>query len=277
MHSFSHETLLRDGFCTVPDVLDPAMLERLTVCTDRWLAARDAKGNSFPRSTGSMLSVFDNPDPVFPELISWPKALQALADLGYPNPTFSDGYVISKPAHGPRLFWHYDWFSWEDETSYGPEPQQLFLMYYLTDTSRANGCLRAIPGSHVRHNALHDLLAEPHSKELHEAKNMDRAEFSDRPDEIDVPAKAGDLLIGDSRLLHAAHDNQTDGRRTLITLWYQPEFERLPGRIQAQMVAKTGRPDSWPEDARRGVEPLLASRRYRGNDVPYPRSLYRKR
>jgi hypothetical protein len=215
-------------------------------------------------------------DPFFSELIVWPGALGALASLGFAHPTFSDGWIISKPPHGPRLFWHYDWFAWEDERSYEPEPPQIFLMYYLVDTTVENGCLRLIPGSHTQHNPIHDLLGAPHSRELTEARDMGNASFSTRPDEIDVPVRAGDLLIGDARLLHAAHANETDERRTLITLWYQPNFASLPERMQAQIAQKTQQPPSfWPRDAIDRVMPLLA--RYSGNVEPYERTFYRPR
>ena len=214
-------------------------------------------------------------DPLFAELIAYPAALAALhALVGSAQPTFSDGWIISKPPHSPQLFWHYDWFTWEDPRSYEPEPLQVFLMYYLTDTTPENGCLRVIPGSHRHHNPLHDLLHAPHSRELAEAQDMNRAEFGRRPDEVDVPVKAGDLLLGDARLLHASHANQTDQRRTLITLWYQPELTSLPERIQAQIARKTQQPPAtWPQEAIDRVKPLLA--RYDGAAEPYARSLYR--
>ena len=69
-------------------------------------------------------------------------------------------------------------------------------MYYLHDTRRENGCLRVIPGSHYRHNPLHDIMYEPHSYDLQTGADLTVDEFSDRPDEIDVPIKAADLLIG---------------------------------------------------------------------------------
>ena len=87
---------------------------------------------------------------------------------------------------------------------------------------------------------------------------MNAPEFSTRPDEQDVPAKAGDVVIGDARLLHATHANQTDQRRTVITLWFQPDLPALPERMQAQMAAKVQPvPSDWPSEARALVEPLL--------------------
>lgn len=266
--------LFEDGFCTFPAVLDADMLARLRAVTDRMLDAQSDAQRERTRSQGSMLTTRE--DPLFADLIAHPKALAALHSLGFPRPTFSDGYVISKPGRGPRLFWHYDWFAWQDPRSYELPPPQVFAMYYLSDTTSENGCLRVIPGSHVRHNPLHDALRAPHSEELGRAKNMDAVEFSTRPDEVDVPVSAGDLLVGDARLLHAAHSNETDAARTLITLWYQPDLASLPERMQAQVAAKVqATPDDWPAEARETYAALLA--RYDGDAAPYEGTLYRPR
>jgi ectoine hydroxylase-related dioxygenase (phytanoyl-CoA dioxygenase family) len=273
--SAERRRLLDDGYCVIEGVLSREMLNRLRAATDALLAQQDTERLRRARATGSMLPVVA-PDPVFADLIAWPGTLAALEGLGYPRPSFSDGWIISKPPKSPRLFWHYDWFSWEDARSYDPEPMQLFAMFYLVDTRVENGALRVIPGSHVRHNPIHDLLAEPHSRELTEARDTDAVEFATLPDEASLPVHAGDLVLGDARLLHAAHANASDERRTLITLWYQPDLSSLPERIQAQLAAKIQQPpDDWPRDPREKVQRLLA--RYEGSAAPYGRSLYRPR
>ena len=268
------EQLLGDGFCRFPNVLTPHLMEQLRAATDRLLDAVPQEQANAVRSQGSMLPV--TLDPLFAEIVALPAALDALRSLGFAHPTYTDGYVISKPAGGPRLFWHYDWFAWEDPVSYSAEPPQLFAMYYLADTTRENGCLRVLPGSHVRHTALHDHLDAPHSARLGAAADIERVEFSDWPGEADVCVRAGDLLLGDARLLHAAHDNKTSERRTLITLWYQPKLEAMPERMQAQMVAKTQSiPEEWPEAAQALMRPLLPN--YQGAAAPYERTFYRTR
>ena len=37
---------------------------------------------------------------------------------------------------------------------------------------------------------------------------------------VDVCVQPGDVILGDARLLHAAHPNHSAERRTGITLWY---------------------------------------------------------
>lgn len=265
------DALFDDGFVRVPSVFSAPQIDAWQAACDDALARHDARPFA---SQGSMLPV--TVDPIFADLIADPGILSALAALDFPRPTFSDGYIISKPAGGGRLFWHYDWFAWDDPRSYESPPPQLFAMVYLTDTTPENGCLRAIPGSHIAENPLHRQLAEPHAPGL--SRGEGGIEFSDRPDEVDVPVRAGDLLLGDARLLHAAHANRSAVRRTLITLWYQPDLESLPERMQAQMAAKTQPiPDTWPDAARATLTPLLASTRYTGDAPPYGRQLWKTR
>ena len=264
------DQLLRDGFCVFPQALPAELIAQMRATTTQLLEGEaGAHSAQTHRSQGSMLTTDMHPD--FADLIGAPALLDALAQLGYAHPTFTDGYIISKPGRSPRLFWHYDWFAWQDPASWQAEPPQLFAMIYLSDTRRENGCLRAIPGSHIRENPLHTDLAAPHSRELADARDLTRPEFSDRPDETDIPVQTGDLVIGDARLLHAAHANTTDARRTLITLWYQPDFAALPARVQAQMQAKAQDVSHWPGAAREKIEPLLP--RYEGKAAPYERAL----
>ncbi len=267
--------LARDGYCRPQVALPRAMLDELRAATEELCATQSDEQAARFRAQGSMFQLGAARDAVFGRLIAWRPALDALASMRFEAPTYTDGYVISKPPRSPRLFWHYDWFAWEDPRAHDATPQQVFFMYYLCDTTRANGCLRAIPGSHLRHNALHDIIAEPHSRELSEGRG-DGAETATRPDEVDIPARAGELLIGDARLLHATHANESDERRTVITLWYQPDFAGLPQRVQAQMAAKTHpTPDAWPADVRAAVASLNPV--YEGDAEPYGRSLYRPR
>ena len=153
--SSKREQLIQDGFCVFKNVLTPEMVGRTNEASNRLLDAQDAEYFEAQKSTGSLISIYQ--DDFFAELVTWPKALNALREMGFDQPTFSSGFIISKPPHSPPLFWHQDWWGWNDPVSYEPLPQQVFLMYYLVDTSRENGCLRLIEGSHLKRHPLHDL------------------------------------------------------------------------------------------------------------------------
>lgn len=83
------------------------------------------------------------------------------------------------------------------------------------------------------------------------------------------------MLIGDARLLHAAHANRTNDRRTLITLWYQPDFASLPERVQAQLAPQVRRPSTpWPAEAQAKLDAMHP--RYDGPAQALERQLYRR-
>ena len=123
------------------------MLERLRAATDRVIARQEAAHFTRNRAQGSLIRVTE--DPFMARLVAHPPILEALAALGFPDPKYGSGFIISKPPKVRRLFWHQDARFWNDPISYTPRTIQCFLMIYLVDTTPHNGCLRLIPGSHA--------------------------------------------------------------------------------------------------------------------------------
>ena len=186
--------------------------------SDIHLSGVRIRSRRFPKLPGETLVDF---------LIEHPRPVLEALGLG----DFKSGgtfQIISKPACAPALYWHQDWARWDDPISLSPWPQQVFLNWYLTDTRRKNGCLRVIPGSHRRRFDLHDHLVMPHEGGGYDVAEEDEWMFYDHPDAIDVPVEAGDLMIGDARLLHATHPNQTDERRTVLLGWYYRRANDVP-------------------------------------------------
>jgi ectoine hydroxylase-related dioxygenase (phytanoyl-CoA dioxygenase family) len=136
--------------------------------------------------------------------------------------------IISKPAAGPPLYWHQDWARWDDPLSLSPWPQQVFLNWYLSDTYPENGCLRVIPGSHLKRFDLHDQLVPPHEGGGYDVEETNEWMFLDHPDAVDVPVRTGDLVIADARLLHGTHANKTSIRRTVLLGWYFRRSNEVP-------------------------------------------------
>ena len=247
--------LLRDGFCLFEQILDPDLLKQTREISDGLLDGQPPEHFEQQKSTGSMISVFD--DPGFAGLVRCPAAIDALSSLGFSRPKWWSGFVISKPPHSPPLFWHQDWWGWNHPVSYGdPVPQQVFLMYYTVDTAPGNGCLRLIPGSHLERHPMHDAVPDAHTNTLRQIDDPRSPVYRNVEEAVDVPVRAGDLVIGDSRLLHSAHANDSAERRTVITLWYFPAFEQLPESIRAHIVIERTI-DTWPEEARSRIANLL--------------------
>ena len=160
-------------------------------------------------------------DPIVEKIIDYAPQKQVCAELGLENLQPRDNIILlSKPAYGPPLYWHQDFMNWNHPEAAAPWPTVIFLSYYMSDTTRENGCLRVIPGTHRKRIPLHDTLPDAHGHEIQAIDDLDHPIFVDHPDSVDVPLTSGDLIIADARLLHAAWPNQTAQRRTLVLAWH---------------------------------------------------------
>ncbi len=264
----------QDGFFHFEGLLEPELIARLTDVSDEVLSQQEAAHFERQKTTGSMVLIDWNMAyryEAMAELVAHPNILEALAELGFDKPKFGHGRIISKPPHSPPLYWHEDGRFWNDPVSYTPQPIQSFLMIYLTDTTPENGCLRVIPGTHLKRHPLHDLAPERPNEELRTYATPDAIGFQRAEGEIDVPVRAGDVVAGYASLFHAAHANRSDERRTVLTMWYYPDFVNLPERSQATVAMLergTGEVTEAPSSDRASLEPLRIV--YDGDAEPIP-------
>ena len=267
--SNKRQQLLDDGFCVFPGLLSGELLARLRLASDRLLdeypdEERQQRGNQ-----GSVVSIRFQ-DRAFVELVAWPPTWAALRELGFDGARYWSGSVICKEAHSTRLYWHQDWVWWSQPESADPVPHQLFLMWYLTDTRRENGCLRVLPQSHRRRMEAHDLIGS-HDDGIRHRDPDSAPGYQSLPGEVDVPVTAGDLVIGDSRVLHAAHANTTGERRTVLTTWYLPRYDELSERLRASYQAAIEPPPaSLSADELAMIVPHLTD--YQGDAEPAHKS-----
>ena len=237
--------LLTDGYTVVPQVFEQPVLEYFK----RWTTRYFAKHGSDPRfryqgsdikvyspacwATGmprrTLLARADGPSHlkrIFPDAMATQfvtsASLRTACDaLGLQPMTSDMGMVtvLSKPGHGPPLYWHQDFMDWNHPIATTPWPTRIFLGIYLTDTSIERGCLRIIPGTHRKRIDLHDLLPDAHEKEIKETA-LNTPAFMERSDAVDLPMRAGDLVVCDARTLHGAHANASGERRTMLLAWH---------------------------------------------------------
>lgn len=231
--------LIEDGFCVVPGILQGPMLEKVRHFTDTFLDthAVDPKhryqGSDFHIQAERTWLKQQDPQrfhaPIVDEILDLPEARQACAELGLEGLSDTGSMIIlSKPPGGPALYWHQDSMDWNHPKSSLPWPSTIFLSYYTVDTTRENGCLRAIPGTHRKRIPFHDQLPDAHGPEI-QAVDESHFAFAEQPGEVDIPVKAGDLVIADGRVLHAAWPNHSDQRRPLVLAWWRVfPFPTLP-------------------------------------------------
>ncbi len=217
------EALNRDGFLVIPQVLGEAALHDLREYGREVI--RDTSIKDY--STAGCLGRPDYRHPAMIGALTNPSTLAILGDLGYAQPKLHSAFFTAKYRSSAGLSWHSDIY-YDFETT---APTELFLLQYLDDTTPENGCLRIVPGSHRR----------PRPDEQLRSKRLE--------DEVDLPMRAGDLLVGDRRLWHATHPNKSDTWRRGLTVAMAPSFATLPEEIQARIVAHQGFKGWWPKQA----------------------------
>ena len=256
--------LIEDGFCVIPNMADGALLNKTRACVQKALAEYDAEKRENTKAPGSLID--SNFYPELADLIGNPLALQTLEQMGLQDIKFWKAVIISKPPGGPRLYWHQDCIMWGDPRAYSERPPMIFLMYYLEDTTRQNGCLRLLAGSHRYRHVLHD-MGEAHTKDINRVDNPNDPRFRDYASEVDVPVKAGDLVVGDARMFHATHENASIEQRTVITIWFHPFFSDLQEDTQSWIHrAMHKQHETWPAHALAKIRPLIPD--YRGDLEP---------
>lgn len=221
-------SLLEDGYCVVNGRLPAGTIESLSDWSDKWLDSMERPERW--KYQGSDIHVIGTRNPAkrypnYPKdkvvdfLIEHPQEI--LQELGLFD--FRSGgafQIISKPPGAPALYWHQDWARWDDPLSLSPWPQQIFLNWYLSNTCVENGCLRVIPGSHLKRLDIHEHLVPPHEGGGYDVDETNEWMFYDHPLAVDVPVETGDLVIADARLLHGTRPNQAQVRRTVLLGWF---------------------------------------------------------
>ncbi len=138
------EELKKNGCCVLRNVLPNNLLDKCIEISDTALSNLTKEHLEEYISQGSMVHVADYPE--FSELIGSKELMDAIEkNFDFTDIRFSSGYLISKPPNSPPLFWHQDWWGWKHKSSYTDFIHQIFVMIYLTNTTRENGCLNLSP------------------------------------------------------------------------------------------------------------------------------------
>ena len=247
------QQMLGAGYCIIEDIVTEEFLEEMRRETERLIANHEELPDLVYQ--GQHIGVKREDNAVIYKLLSWEPAYQALRELGFGDfETAGSIIILTKEPEGPPLYWHQDWMQWNDPLSTSPWPQIIFLNYYLTDTSVENGCLKVIPGTHHKRIDLHDRLVPAHEQGARFVEADDPIMFSDYPDQVYVPVKAGSLVLGDARILHATGRNYTQERRTLVLAWHRRITDTTP--------------DYWEGDVPEAIASRDPHAEYEGSRIP---------
>jgi hypothetical protein len=184
----------RDGYLVLEQRIDPELLDRLRTASERWMADGRARGPVeggdwlfAQRPSGQVMwrvdYLHDKGEPASLELLGSRAVLGIAASLAGPDfvPTY-ESMVLKAPGDGAAVPWHQD--------AVHARRHRLFNVdVYLDDSRPGAGALHVVPGSQLRRTDA-CALAEEHGWAL--------------PGAIEVPMRAGDVLVHDDMIVHGS-------------------------------------------------------------------------
>src|SRR5262249_21492909 len=174
-----------------------------------------------------------------------PAMLDVVEDLIGPNILlFASAFFVKDPHDGRFVSWH------EDSAYMGFDPPEAVTAWTgLSDSTRAMGCLRVIPKSHL----------EPAEKVRHvetfDAKNLlSRGQTIPAIDEsraVDIETRAGEFEVHHIRLVHGPEENRSPRRRFGFNTVYIPtHVKSMLGRRSAMRVRGVDEYGGWDPEPR---------------------------
>jgi ectoine hydroxylase-related dioxygenase (phytanoyl-CoA dioxygenase family) len=127
---------------------------------------------------------------------------------------WSSGFICKEPKTGKKTPWHEDSAYWEGRFNSFDGIVTIWLA--IDEATKENGCMGVVPGTH--HNGFSEYvdMGTDHKIFNFEIK-------SDKINEDDVvwfALKKGTYSLHDSRIIHGAHANTSNTRRTGYTMRY---------------------------------------------------------
>ena len=210
----------RDGYVLVRSALDGAEISALSELATR----HDATFRREPAVTAQhVLNLHDliGRDPLFLDLIDHERTFpKVFGILGWNIQCFHTQLIVTPPSHPDApdggYAWHQDnnRMNLDFETP-APHPRvSVKIGYFVSALPRVGmGNLCVVPGSHLRGRPALDLVATPDGA-------------------VEVTAAAGDAIIFDRRLWHAASANRSDTTRVFLTYGYSYRWLRPKSAMQ---------------------------------------------
>lgn len=217
----------RDGYVMVSGALDAATVTALR-------AAAEQHDHDYRRQDGitslHVLNLHDliGREPVFLDIVDNPATFpKVFGILGWNIQCFHTQLVVTPPSHPEAPAGGYGWHQDNNRMNRDfetppPHPRvSVKVGYFVTDLGADDmGNLMVVPGSHRRGRPELDVVDTP-------------------PDAVSLRARAGDAIIFDRRLWHAASTNRSDRTRVFVTFgyayrWLRPKSAMALDALYAQ-------------------------------------------
>ncbi len=137
---------------------------------------------------------------------------------------------FNKDARDPNyVSWH------QDLTYWGLEPPDIVTAWVaITQSTRQNGCMRVVPGSHAKGQIAHDdSFADNNMLTRGQEVRVDVRE----EDAVDIELQPGEMSLHHVLIIHGSEANRSDRPRYGFVIRYIPTYCRqIGGRTAALLV-----------------------------------------
>ncbi len=160
-----------------------------------------------------------------------PVLLDMVEQLAGPDFALWNMSLFGKPARdGKKVPWHQDGEYWPIRPLATTR-----IWIALDETSRENGCLRYLRGSHKRREIWRHREAENRAMLLQ--YGIDPAEI-DEAELFDLVLEPGQMAIHDVFIVHGSDANETDRPRRAVVLNYMPLTSHFDHALAAKQYAE---------------------------------------
>nr|ASV47064.1 hypothetical protein [uncultured bacterium] len=253
------------GYVLLPGRVPPDLLARLRAAADGWTGQAPTPDHLF--SGGRLWRVdhlHDKGSPASLELLGSPEVLGVAESLAGPDlvPTY-ESLVVKAAGDSAAVPWHQD-------AVHGREHRLFNVDVYLDDAEAGAGALHVVPGSqHARTDAC--ALRDDHGWAV--------------PGAIELPVRAGDVLVHDDMLVHGSPPVRGRALRRTVYLefrpaasilehgpwdaaWLDARLRLLDAAVAAHAAARPGVPGHVRRPARRPAPGPLRLRVAHGTHTP---------
>ena len=148
---------------------------------------------------------------------------------------WASDFFSKSPDDGMRVTWH------QDSTYWGlSKPDIVTAWVAFTPSTVQSGCLRVVPGSHLRDQLPHgDTFAADNML----SRGQEISVKVDERDAVDVVLQPGQMSLHHVRLIHGSEPNRAEHRRIGFAIRYLPTSVRQISGLRDTATLVRGRDD----------------------------------
>jgi ectoine hydroxylase-related dioxygenase (phytanoyl-CoA dioxygenase family) len=221
----------RDGYAPLAGVLSGGQVAAMRARLAELLAAEGAQaGAEVHQEAGTdRLADLVNKDPIFQVCFTQPRVLACIAHVLGAFKLSSLNFRAALPGRGHQAL-HTDW----GRPVAPGEYQVCNSIWLLDDFTAANGATRVVPGSHRLGVLPRDALADPAAA---------------HPDQVQLIARAGTVVIFNSHLWHGGTRNRTGGPRRALHSYFtrrgNPQQLNQKKYLRPETLARLSAPERF--------------------------------